>query len=325
MSKRFSRRSRRGQQAVERVPEVPPVAVVDSAPPSPPGRFWAIGVLVLSAIVSMSMNTVHAFTATTLPGPLALMYGVAPVALAAMQSHAVALRALRKEKVGAFRRCLTFGLVLGGLGLSFLGIYDLLRHAVPDPIPGVPVHEPAVFFSIVIDLMALAALHELLRESPSFVSAVRATEITTSVVAEAVPAVVGQSPTTEAERVAETPAISSPIGEEDHSPGIVAVPVPDPVEAVPSQVGQVTHVGNLAPQQAVSDVVAPPLFSHEVQPGTEVDESDPLAPVALAKFLPELVGGDLPSVRTIKDAMQVGTDRARRLQAYLGGLVGASR
>lgn len=148
----------------------------DTKAASPPGRFWAIGVLVLAAAVSMSMNTVHAFEATTLPAVLALMYGVAPVALAAMQSHAVALRALRKEKVGTFRRSLTFGLVIGGLGLSFLGIYDLLRHAVPDPIEATPLHEPAVFFSIVLDLMALAALHELLRESPSLVNAVQAVQ-----------------------------------------------------------------------------------------------------------------------------------------------------
>jgi hypothetical protein len=31
--------------------------------------------------------------------------------------------------------------------------------------------------------------------------------------------------------------------------------------------------------------------------------------------------GEPPTVRTIKDRMNVGTDRARRLQAYLGGLV----
>lgn len=158
-------------------PEAPENArSTDTRPANPPGRIWAIGVLVLSAAVSMSMNTVHAFDATTLPGPLALMYGIAPVALAAMQSHSVALRALRKERVGAFRRGLTFGLVLGGLGLSFLGIYDLLRHAVPDPIPATPLHEPAVFFSIVLDLMALAALHELLRESPSLVNAAHAVQ-----------------------------------------------------------------------------------------------------------------------------------------------------
>ena len=145
--------------------------------PSPPGRFWAIGVLVLAAVVSMSMNTVHAFESTSLPAPLAAMYGIAPVALAAMQSHAVALRALRREQVGAFRKALTFGLVIGGLGLSFLGIYDLLRHAVPDPIEWTPIHEPAVLFSIVVDLMALAALHELLRLTPSLVSAPEAAPV----------------------------------------------------------------------------------------------------------------------------------------------------
>lgn len=137
----------------------------------PPGRLWAIGVLVLAAAVSMSMNTWHAWTATSLPRPLAIMYGVAPVALAAMQSHAVALRALRQEQVGAFRRLLTFGLVAAGLGLSFLGIYDLLQHVVPDPLTGTQINEPAILFPITVDLMALAALHELLRLTPSLVSA----------------------------------------------------------------------------------------------------------------------------------------------------------
>ncbi len=143
--------------------------------PNPPGRLWAIGVLVLAAAVSMSMNTVHAWKATTLPGPLALMYGIGPVALAAMQSHAVALRALRQEQVGSVRKVLTFGLVAGGLGLSFLGIYDLLRHAVPDPLDFTTIHEAAILFPITVDMMALAALHELLRLSPSLVTAVQPT------------------------------------------------------------------------------------------------------------------------------------------------------
>jgi hypothetical protein len=43
--------------------------------------------------------------------------------------------------------------------------------------------------------------------------------------------------------------------------------------------------------------------------------------VAVATFLAEVTQGEPPTVRTIKDRMNVGTDRARRLQAYLGGLV----
>ena len=148
-----------------------------TTPANPPGRIWAIGVLVLSAAVSMSMNTVHAWKATTLPEPLALMYGIGPVALAAMQSHAVALRALRQEQVGWFRRALTFGLVGAGLGLSFLGIYDLLQHAVPDPLKATLINEPAILFPITVDLMALAALHELLRLSPSLVNAPQAVAV----------------------------------------------------------------------------------------------------------------------------------------------------
>lgn len=281
---------------------------------SPPGRVWAVGVLVLSALVSMSMNTWHAWNATNLPKPLAVLYGVAPVALAAMQSHAVALRALRKEKVGPFRRTLTFGLVLGGLGLSFLGIYDLLRHAVPDPIPAVPIHEPAVFFSIVLDLMALAALHELLRESPTLVSAVQAAET-------AVPEPVAEPATVEVERVSEAPATVTPIGVTRAVPVAEVAGVPESKAAVPPQVNGATLMAEL-PEP---DGDAEPVFSEQVQPDRADELDAPFRPVALAQFLAEVAQGEPPTVRTIKDRMGVGTDRARRLQSYLGTLVEVSR
>lgn len=287
-------------------------------PANPPGRLWAIGVLVLSALVSMSMNTVHAFDATTLPKPLALMYGVAPVALAAMQSHAVALRALRKEKVGVFRKGLTFGLVLGGLGLSFLGIYDLLRHAVPDPIEITALHEPAVFFSIVLDVMALAALHELLRESPSFVNAVQAAEAAVvAVVPEAVIAVaatVGQSPTREVE------GVTADTREAEGAAG-VSPAVPEPFAGVPAQV----NAWPLPADRLKAGGDAESLFSDQVQPEQAASSDVQYYPQALAHFLSDVVQGDPPTVRTIKDRMSVGTDRARRLQAYLGQLVEVAR
>ncbi|MGI5286666.1 hypothetical protein ACQEVF_25460 [Nonomuraea polychroma] len=327
MFKRFSRRIRREHQPAGPVTAEPVTAEppsqgdVDLAPPSPPGRFWAIGVLVLAAVVSMSMNTWHAWTATALPKPLAILYGVAPVALAAMQSHAVALRALRKEKVGTFRRTLTFGLVLGGLGLSFLGIYDLLRHAVPDPIPGVPLHEPAVFFSIVIDLMALAALHELLRESPAFVTAARATETAAAVVPDRVPEPVPAAATTEDQEDAETlPGHHS--GPDDERPAAPAAPaVPDPFTAVPPQVNGTP----LTPIPAPSEGDDEPPISGQVQAGTATDRDAAYYPLALSHFLSDVLQGEPPTVRTIKDRMDVGTDRARRLQAYLGQLVEAAR
>ncbi|MFF0860875.1 hypothetical protein ACFYUV_03880 [Nonomuraea sp. NPDC003560] len=320
MITRLSRLFRREHRPVEPAP-LPQDIPLPVPQANPPGRFWAIGVLVLSALVSMSMNTWHAWTATSLPKPLAVLYGVAPVALAAMQSHAVALRALRKEKVGPFRRALTFALVLGGLGLSFLGIYDMLRHAVPDPIPAVPVHEPAVFFSIVIDLMALAALHELLRESPSFVSAVRATETVAAVAVEAVPGTIGQSPTVDTETVTETRTTSSTKVENDPVPQLGNDGVPDPLADVPP------HVNGYDPttDSDRETVVTEPMFSDQVQPDQPVAAVDPLGPMALREFLADVAMGTPPPVRTIKERMGVGTDRARRLQSYLGGLVEVSR
>lgn len=279
---------------------------------------WAIGVLVLSALVSMSMNTVHAFEATTLPGPLALMYGIAPVALAAMQSHAVALRALRKEAVGWFRRGLTFGLVIGGLGLSFLGIYDLLRHAVPDPIPATALHEPAVFFSIVLDLMALAALHELLRESPSLVSAVQAVETT---VVPAVPATVVVTPTVAAAEGQRDPSAVSTIVDPSAESAEGSPAVPNPAEGVPPQLSEQSSTTTSLHE----DVVAEPVFSDQVQPAPDHDPDAPYYPQALNHFLSDVVVGKPPTVRTIKEVMAVGTDRAARLRAYLGQLVEVAR
>lgn len=286
--------------------------------PSPPGRIWAIGVLVLSALVSMSMNTVHAFDATTLPKPLALMYGVAPVALAAMQSHAVALRALRKEKVGFFRKGLTFGLVLGGLGLSFLGIYDLLRHAVPDPIEITALHEPAVFFSVVLDMMALAALHELLRESPSLVSAVQAAEVQR---VSPVPATVGVSPAVEPESVRSDTLERAEVTPSPVSGIPDAGTVPDPFAGVPLLVEAVRDVKDDILHH-LDDGHVP---DEQVQPARAAELDAPYYPLALTHFLSDVVQGEPPTVRTIKDRMSVGTDRARRLQSYLGGLVEGAR
>lgn len=127
-----------------------------------PERPWATGVLVVSGLISLSFNVRHSLS-TSLPGPLALLYGAGPVALAAAQSHVVALQAARGELIGGWRKAFTFGLVIGALALSFLGVYDLLQHTVPNPFHGFPVNVPAVLTPIVIDLMAIAALNELLR------------------------------------------------------------------------------------------------------------------------------------------------------------------
>ncbi|MET8381589.1 DUF2637 domain-containing protein [Streptosporangium canum] len=59
----------------------------------------------------------------------------------------------------------------------------------------------------------------------------------------------------------------------------------------------------------------------EVQPPYVPESDDPLYPLALSHFLGDVAEGEVPSVRTIKTRMSVGTDRARRLQAYLGQLV----
>jgi len=96
--------------------------------------------------------------------------------------------------------------------------------------------------------------------------------------------------------------------------------VQEPV--VPVQVARVPDVGN----PDIDALDEPPAVEVEVQPDLvpEPDVDAPYRPVAVAHFLAEVAHGEPPTVRTIKDRMNVGTDRARRLQAYLGGLVQTS-
>ncbi|MEU7741952.1 DUF2637 domain-containing protein [Nonomuraea sp. NPDC049158] len=92
---------------------------------------------------------------------------------------------------------------------------------------------------------------------------------------------------------------------------------------VPVQVVQVPDAGNLD----VDALDGPPVVEVEVQPDLvpEPDVDAPYRPVAVAHFLAEVAQGEPPTVRAIKDRMNVGTDRARRLQAYLGQLVEVAR
>jgi len=100
------------------------------------------------------------------------------------------------------------------------------------------------------------------------------------------------------------------------TPQVQADVVPVQVEPVALAVDQY-HVTDL--EESVPEV--------EVQPDLvpEPDVDAPYKPVAVAHFLAELAAGETPPVRTIKEGLNVGTDRARRLQAYLGGLVEVAR
>ncbi|WP_214322110.1 hypothetical protein [Nonomuraea sediminis] len=142
-----------------------------------------------------------------------------------------------------------------------------------------------------------------------------------AVVVPAVPEPVVAPVAVEAERVAETPLPT--VAEPVTVAAAAEIPpaVPDPIHDVPPQVNGHDLTGESGPTLAPVE----PVFSHQEQPGTESEQDDPLGPVALSRYLPDLVGGELPTVRTIKDEMSVGTDRARRLQTYLGQLVQVSR
>lgn len=104
-------------------------------------------------------------------------------------------------------------------------------------------------------------------------------------------------------------------------------PVPELVEvhepAVPAQ-AETPHLSDEDLERLLLDDDAAEVEVQPVPvPGPDVDAS--YRPVAVAQFLAEVAEGEPPSVRTIKDRMNVGTDRARRLQAYLGGLVEVAR
>ena len=65
----------------------------------------------------------------------------------------------------------------------------------------------------------------------------------------------------------------------------------------------------------------------EVQPDLvpEPDVDAPYKPVAVATFLAEVTQGETPTVRRIRDTLNVSTDRAGRLRRYLSGLVEATQ
>jgi hypothetical protein len=91
-----------------------------------------------------------------------------------------------------------------------------------------------------------------------------------------------------------------------------------PVQVEPLTVAANVHHGGTSEESAPEVEVQPDLVP-------EPDMDAPYRPVAAATFLAEVVQGEPPTVRTIKDRLNVGTDRARRLQAYLGQLVEATQ
>lgn len=268
--------------------------------PDQPGHGWPMAVLVVSGLISVSFNLRHAFEATHLPWPLALLYGVGPVSLAAMQSHVVAVRAARRERVGRFRKTLTFGLVILGLALSFLSVYDLLQHAVPDPIIATPFNEPAVVFPVTIDLSALAALHELLRVPgmPVLVPEDDGMPVPEST-GETVPVPVPAEPKhTVPESVPEHPMPVPEHSEHEHT-----VPMPEPVPehtSVPVLDEHPVHV------RAVPDPVPADLAKVQKQ--------------AARKYADDLSRGQAPGINRIKTDLHIGAGKAKDVQAYLKDL-----
>lgn len=97
--------------------------------------------------------------------------------------------------------------------------------------------------------------------------------------------------------------------------------VPAPSAGVPPQLSDDARTTTSYDDEVAGEAVS----GSQVQPEPVAESDAPFYPLALSHFLSDVAQGELPPVRTIKDQMSVGTDRARRLQTYLGQLVEVTR
>lgn len=264
--------------------------------------------------------------------------------------------ATNKRAYSAEVRRQAFGHALAAVAVSVAAnaVYHLIEAKVI--VPGGYAWLLVVAVSIVPPV-ALGGLAHLLS-----IAARDEVEVAVPAVPEPVPAAlatVGVSPTVEPERVREplavnlrsnlteihAPAVPEPVLAalatpadlrefyREESPGeteseissadlhSASVAVPDTFAGVPVQVNGSTLPADLRE----ADDGREPVFSDQVQPDRVAELDAPYYPLALTHFLSDVVQGEPPTIRTIKDRMSVGTDRARRLQSYLGGLVEVAR
>lgn len=111
------------------------------------------------------------------------------------------------------------------------------------------------------------------------------------------------------------------------TPQVQEAAVPVQVEPVALEADRY-HGGDLeesAPEVEVRPDLVPEPVGEVSPPATndapEPDLDAPYRPVAVAHFLAEVAQGETPTVRRIRDTMNVSTDRAGRLRRYLAGLV----
>lgn len=228
--------------------------------------------------------------------------------------------ATNKRRYSSEVRQQAFGHALAAVAVSVVAnaVYHLIEAEVIDLGSSPWVLVVAVS---IVPPVALGGLAHLLsvaaRDEVETATTVTVTDVTT----QAVPATVGTSPTVAPEsvtvdtleRVEVTPSPTSATAD--------PTPVPAPIPGVPPQVDEPI----LSEDDFKRLLGDEPANDDQVQPGTASPADAPYYPLALNHFLSDVLQGEPPPVRTIKERLSVGTDRARRLQAYLGGLVEVSR
>lgn len=124
-----------------------------SPPPSPSARRWGWAILLMTATISLAFNIGHAIRAANgVPPVLAVLYGVAPVMVALMLSHLIAI-----QHGGIVKRIATGIVFVGAMALSVRAIYEVLE----------PLAERwGLLFAAMLDLASLLALNEVLASGP---------------------------------------------------------------------------------------------------------------------------------------------------------------
>jgi hypothetical protein len=113
-------------------------------------RRWGWAILLLTSSISLAFNIGHALAHPhpTVPVALAILYGVAPVLVALMVSHLIAIQGGRW-----FKRLVTAMVFVAAMALSVRAIYEVLR-----PVAG----WWGLVFAFMLDLASLLALNEVL-------------------------------------------------------------------------------------------------------------------------------------------------------------------
>ncbi|WP_336208215.1 DUF2637 domain-containing protein [Nonomuraea sp. LPB2021202275-12-8] len=262
-------------------------------------RFLTAAVVILLAGVAAVVSYRHAYEVVIANGESGFTAVLVPLTIDGLifASSMVLLDAARRRLPAPKLAYFTLG-----LGILATLAANVMHGWAHGPVGAIVAAWPAV---------ALVLSYELL------MGLIRRSTVTDVTVQAAVPATVGVSPTVQPESVT-----GDTLERVEVTPSVVPVPVATaavpaafagvPPQVAPSPVEADRHHGGDLTDRDVDD---------QVQPEPAHDPDAPYYPLALNHFLSDVVQGATPPVRAIKDGLNVGTDRARRLKSYLGKLV----